>query len=231
MVGGVPILLAFGSGSVSTVNPCGFAMLPAFVSFFLGEKEQERTSTLRRLVRAFAVAGLVTLGFVLVFGAIGAVISLGTRSVVRYIPWITLGVGVILIAVGAAILAGRSFSFGLHPIGRVEGHSNRSMVVYGVGFGLASLGCMLPVFLIVVGGALATGGFLSSLVVFLTYALGMGVVLLGVTLATTLGKGALVRWFKRAVPYVELVSGLGLLGAGAYLVYREVAFLRFTGWF
>lgn len=230
MAAEVPIALALGSGAVSTVNPCGFAMLPAFVGFFLGESEVDGTNTLRRLLRALVVAGLVTAGFVVVFGTIGAGISLGSRSVVRYLPWVSLGVGAVLIAVGAAMLGGRSFSFGLHPVTSVAGGRNRSMVLYGIGYGLASVGCTLPVFLIVVGGALSTDGFLASLTVFLAYAIGMGAVLLGVTLATALGKGVIVRWFRQAVPYVEVLSGLGLLIAGAYLVYREVSFLRFTGW-
>lgn len=227
----VPFFLAFGSGSVSTVNPCGFAMLPAFVSFFLGEDEAETTTTGRRMLRALTVAGLVTIGFVIVFGAIGVLISLGSRSIVRYVPWVALGVGVILIAVGAATLAGRSFSYGLHPITKLEGRGNRAMLTYGVGFGLASLGCTLPVFLVVVAAALSTGGFLSGLAVFLIYALGMGAVLLAVTLATAIGKTVIVRFLRRSLRYVEVISGFGLLGAGAWLVYREVSFLRFVGWF
>ena len=31
-----PLALAFTAGMVATVNPCGFAMLPAYLSFFLG---------------------------------------------------------------------------------------------------------------------------------------------------------------------------------------------------
>ena len=31
-----PLAYAFGVGMVATVNPCGFAMLPAYLSFFLG---------------------------------------------------------------------------------------------------------------------------------------------------------------------------------------------------
>jgi cytochrome c-type biogenesis protein len=225
----IPLLLGFASGAVSTVNPCGFAMLPAFVAFFLGEREEAGVTVAGRLVRALAVAGMVTVGFVVVFGSIGALIALGSEAIVGFIPWIALGVGVVLILVGAAILAGRSFTFGLHPVDRIEGRGNRAMVTYGVGFGLASVGCTLPVFLVVVAGALAASGFVSGLMVFLAYALGMGTVLLGVTVATALGKTAIVGWFRRVLPHVELVSGVGLLVAGAYLVYREIAFLRFTG--
>jgi len=38
-----PLAFAFGAGMVATVNPCGFAMLPAYLSFFLGI-EDERAS-------------------------------------------------------------------------------------------------------------------------------------------------------------------------------------------
>jgi cytochrome c biogenesis protein CcdA len=229
MGGEISLVLALGSGSLSAVNPCGFGLLPAFVSFFLGEHEEGRTGLASRLLRAVVVSALVATGFVLVFGAIGTAISLGSRSIVRYIPWLGLGVGVVLVGVGAAMLAGRSLSFGVHPVKRVAGRSNRSMVVYGVGYGLASAGCTLPVFLVVVAGALAAGGVVSGVSVFLTYALGMGLVVLAVATATAVGKGAIVRWFRAALPYVERVSGVGLLLAGGYLVFREIAFLRFVG--
>ena len=225
----IPFLLALGSGSVSAVNPCGFGLLPAFVAFFLGEREEGEIRLPARLLRALFVAGLVTTGFVLVFLPIGAAVSVGSRAIVRYVPWLGLGVGVVLIGAGAAVLAGRSITAPLHPVRRMAGRSNRSMVVYGAGYGLASVGCTLPVFLVVVGGAVTAGGLLPGLGVFLAYALGMGLVILAVTTATALGKDVIVRWFRRILPHVERVSGLGLLLAGAYLVYREVAFLRFAG--
>ena len=31
-----PLAYAFTAGAVATVNPCGFAMLPAYLSYFLG---------------------------------------------------------------------------------------------------------------------------------------------------------------------------------------------------
>ena len=31
-----PLALAFAAGLVATVNPCGFAMLPAYLSYFMG---------------------------------------------------------------------------------------------------------------------------------------------------------------------------------------------------
>ena len=38
-----PFALAFAAGLVSTVNPCGFAMLPAYLSYFVGLTEEDRS--------------------------------------------------------------------------------------------------------------------------------------------------------------------------------------------
>ena len=35
--------LAFGAGLVATINPCGFAMLPAYLSYFMGIQSEERS--------------------------------------------------------------------------------------------------------------------------------------------------------------------------------------------
>ena len=47
-----PLAYAFGVGMVATFNPCGFAMLPAYLSYFLGlegaERPDERASGVRR---------------------------------------------------------------------------------------------------------------------------------------------------------------------------------------
>src|SRR6476661_3146053 len=37
----LPFGYAFGAGMVAAVNPCGFVMLPAYLSLYLGLQEQE----------------------------------------------------------------------------------------------------------------------------------------------------------------------------------------------
>ncbi|MBA2575429.1 MAG: hypothetical protein H0V05_02115 [Euzebyaceae bacterium] len=38
----VPFALAFTAGLVASVNPCGFAMLPAYLSFLIGSDDRDR---------------------------------------------------------------------------------------------------------------------------------------------------------------------------------------------
>src|SRR5260370_11333904 len=71
--------LAFSAGLLASVNPCGFAMLPSMVSFYLGQGEEDYAarSLWRRAGEGLALGALVTAGFLLVFVLAGGVGSGG----------------------------------------------------------------------------------------------------------------------------------------------------------
>ena len=54
LTGALPVGLAFGAGMIAAVNPCGFAMLPAYLSLYLGAEESDfgKRSSWARLLRA-----------------------------------------------------------------------------------------------------------------------------------------------------------------------------------
>ena len=132
---------AFAAGLVATVNPCGFAMLPAYLSYFLGD-ETERSRPVA-LARALRISGLVSLGFLVVFGAAGVLLTLGVRAIVTFIPWLALAVGVALVVFGVAVYRGRYLTVSLG-----SGRVNRTSVFgFGVSYAVASLSCTLPIFL------------------------------------------------------------------------------------
>ena len=70
------MIFAFTAGLLSTVNPCGFAMLPAYLSFFMGLEDEDAP---RRVVvgRALKIGLIMSAGFVAVFTVIGGAIQLG----------------------------------------------------------------------------------------------------------------------------------------------------------
>ncbi|MFB3120064.1 MAG: cytochrome c biogenesis CcdA family protein, partial [Stenotrophomonas maltophilia] len=104
-----PLGFAFAAGLASAVNPCGFAMLPAYLGLYLGgdDKANEEVRTGRQVARALLVGGAVTAGFVVLFGSAGTIISLGARSfVVQVLPWLGLAVGIVLAFAGAWMVGG-----------------------------------------------------------------------------------------------------------------------------
>ncbi len=52
-----PLAYAFTAGAVATVNPCGFAMLPAYLSYFLGIEVAKGTEDDRRASVGTALLG------------------------------------------------------------------------------------------------------------------------------------------------------------------------------
>jgi cytochrome c biogenesis protein CcdA len=222
----LPFGYAFGAGMVTTVSPCGIVMLPAYVSLYLGTKEEGlwAKSSLRRATRALIMSGVVTLGFIIFFGIMGAALSLGGQFLLVYIPWAAVIIGVILILLGIYLLAGGHLYTNLPA--RLAGHLGengdlgiKGFFIFGIAYGIAVLSCTLPIFLVVVGSALATRGFTSGLLQFVSFALGMGFIIAIVTIGSTLFKETINRWLRRLVPVVARFSGLLLIFAGGYILY------------
>ncbi len=221
---GSTVSFAFVAGTVATVNPCGFALLPAYLARRVGVEDGARPSA-DAVSRALLVGGVTTAGFMLVFGTIGTAIGLGARELTRALPWAGLVIGVALVLAGAAVLAGAHLRLRLPQLRyRSAGGGLRGDVLFGVGYGTASLSCTLPIFLAATGSAV-TGSVAGSALSFLAYAAGMGTILTALAVAATLSQQGLARSLRRLVPYVNRTSGALLLLAGAYVVYYWAFFL------
>jgi cytochrome c biogenesis protein CcdA len=154
----LPVGVAFAAGMVAAVNPCGFAMLPAYLSLYLGAGEEGfgRRSPVVRLLRALLVGLTVSSGFVLLFGAAGILISAGATLLVDVMPALGIVIGGLLVLSGLWMLAARTPHAGV--FGRLAGQLGDPGTVgvpgffmFGLAYEAASLSCTLPVFLAVVG--------------------------------------------------------------------------------
>ena len=222
----LPFGFAFGVGMVAAVNPCGFAMLPSYLSLYLGAHEEEfgKRSSVTRLLRALLVGATVSSGFVLLFGLAGLVISAGGTLLLEVMPALGIVIGGVLVLVGLWMLVGGTLHAGSFErfAGRMGDPRNVSVpgfFLFGLTYGAASLSCTLPAFLAVVGSSLASGGVLAGAGRFFGFGLGMAAVLVSLTLALAFFKQGLVRWLRRAVPYVRLASAILLVLAGAYVIF------------
>ena len=222
-----PLGFAFAAGMASAVNPCGFAMLPAYLSLYLGSSEEgdEDVHPVRHLGRALLVGGSVTAGFVVLFGTAGTVIGLGARSfVVDVLPWLGLVIGIVLAIGGSWMLGGGKLYTGFAArasahIGDPSQVRPRGYFLFGLSYGTASLSCTLPIFLAVVGTTLAVTSIPTSLGQFFLYALGMGTVIMALTLGMAFFKGAMVSAMRKALPYIQPVGSWLMVVAGAYIVF------------
>ena len=182
-----------------------------------------------RLARAMVISMAVTAGFVLLFGSVGLVVAAGGQFVVDVMPWVGLSIGALLTLLGLWLLVGRnSIYFGVAQrvsarINVAGRHRIPSFFMFGVAYGLASLSCTLPIFLIVVVSSGVAGSFLDGVLQFVAYAIGMGVVLMALTLGTAVFKGAVAGFLRSTLPYVERVSALLITLAGLFIVYYWIS--------
>ena len=222
----LPFGYAFSAGMVTAVSPCGIAMLPVYASLYLGAEQAEfwAKSSLRRFARALTMSAMVTLGFVALFGIIGAILSIGGQFLLTFIPWLAILIGVALILLGIYLVTGGQVYTNL-PTRLSNQLSNngklniKGFIAFGITYGIAALSCTLPVFLAVVGSAMVMKGFILGLLQFVSFALGMGFVIATVTLGSVLFKETIHRWLHRLVPTVARLNGFLLILAGGYILY------------
>ena len=209
----------------SAVNPCGFAMLPAYLGLLVGDGTGGRRHRTRdRFALGLLVAGTVTAGFVVLFALIGLFIGLAAQLLVGVFPWIGLGVGVALVAVAAYRLWGGALYSAVpeQVAARLDrpGETNlRGYLLFGLSYGIASLSCTLPIFLAVVGGTVTAGSLAPSLLQLALYGLGMGTVITMLTLAVAIFSTAVVRRMRGWSRFVGPIGTLLLFAAGSYIVY------------
>jgi hypothetical protein len=142
-----------------------------------------------------------------------------TRSVYDVAPWISLVIGFGLVAFGIALLAGFEFTVRaprLDKGGRTRGLG--SMALFGVSYAVASIGCELPLFLAAMSGVFGRS-FASGIAYFIAFALGFGVVLVGLTVALAMARQSMVHGLRQVLPYVSRIAGALLVVTGAYVAW------------
>lgn len=228
VAGLLPVGFACAAGMVASVNPCGFFMLPAYISYHLGTEEAGfyQQPAVRRLLNGLLLGAVTTAGFFVVFALVGGIISAGGQWLARVFPFAGVAIGALMILVGLWLLVTHR-TLGIIAASRVTvtpQRNLRNVFLYGVVYAIGSLSCTLPIFLVVVGSSLASQGLLASFSQFISYAMGMGTILVGVTIGAALFQGVVARWLRKAIPYVHRASALFMVGAGAYLIYYWVFF-------
>ncbi len=221
-----PLAAAFTAGMIAVVNPCGFAMLPAYLGYFLGTDRGEDDAGVG-MARALVVGGAVTAGFLVIFGIAGMIVSWTSVALGEFTPYLTVVIGLVLVGVGIAFVAGWEPKLALPRLdkgGRTRGLW--SMFVFGISYAIASLSCTIGPFTAVVAQTFARESVASGVITFVAYGLGMGLLLMALTVSLALARQGLLVKLRRALPYVTRVSGVIMVVMGLYLAWYGVYEVR-----
>lgn len=217
-----PYGLALGAGLLAAVNPCGFALLPAYLSMLvLGDGPAAGPGPLAPVGRALALTGAMTVGFVAVFGTFGLLAAPAADAIARRLPWVSVLIGLSLVVAGGWLLAGRQLPTFTPKVATGPAVRLRfaSMALFGAAYAIASLGCTIGPFLAVVVAGFRAGSAASGVGLFVAYALGMGLAVGAAALAVALARESLVRRTRRAAPLLGRIAGLLLVLTGGYVAW------------
>ena len=238
------LLYPYTLGMMAAVNPCGFPLLPAYLELFVGSSDRPATDATdatdttdppaARAGRAVTAGAFATIGFLALFGPLGLITQFGwttlaghSASLSRY-PMAALGVAMVVL--GALTLTGRSPKLPLPELGTGAGLRRPvGLAVFGFSYGVASIGCALPLF---IGGVATSFGHANSVRAvsgLLVYGLGMGTILAALAIGIALlGRGA-GRHLRAASRWVPVAGGVILVTVGAYLTWYWITDIASPG--
>lgn len=168
--------------------------------------------------RGAAFGLLATLGFLTIFLLVGLPIAFLARALAAYLPYLAILVGATLAILGVLMLAGKHLAPRL-PVVTTDTTTRQGFVLFGVGYGLASLSCTFPIFLAVMAAGLLAGGFASGMAVFAAYATGKAILLVGITAASVAGGDATRAKLGRLAPTIARAAANLMIASGVYIAY------------
>jgi cytochrome c biogenesis protein CcdA len=216
------LTLAFTAGLLAPVNPCGFALLPAYLAHTATARPDAAFP--QRLLRSLAAGAALAAGFALTLSTAGLAISAGAHQLIRAAPWLGFTVGVLLVLLGLAGLAGRGprLRLRLHlptitPRISSGTAGSRRWALFGVGYAAASLACTIAVLLAVITQAQASTTIAGQVAVFAAYATGSIALLLVLSAAAAIAGTALARWARTLARHQARITAALLLLTGGYV--------------
>ncbi|WP_207553953.1 cytochrome c biogenesis CcdA family protein [Mycobacteroides abscessus] len=212
--------LAFAAGLIAALNPCGFALLPVYLALVVrgpGAEIGKSQALARAVIATVVMAG----GFVAVFTVFGLLTVSAASVIQRYLPFVTVVFGIGLVILGLWLLAGRDIIALMPKVLDTNAPTTRlgSMFGYGVGYAVASLSCTIGPFLAVTSTTFESGSLFDGVMVYLAYASGITLVVGTLAVSTALASTMLLKAMRRALPYLNRVSGAILIVVGAYVGY------------
>jgi cytochrome c biogenesis protein CcdA len=218
--------IAFVAGVFATFNPCGFAMLPAYLSLAILDA-QKLTSRRTQIFKALKFSGLMGVGIVGVFAIFSLVIFPISTSIQKYLPYVTSLLGLVILLFGTAlifkgpVLLKKIWSPNVPPTG-----SWTTYILYGVTFALGSISCTIGPFLAVTSTALGAS-LVESLLTYVFYGLGFVATISVLAIFTALSKDLLIKKIRGAGGALEKFMGGLMALIGLYLIYFGINELAF----
>ncbi len=216
---------SFIQGVFAFLAPCAVALLPGYIVAFISRSGGSDPGITTRIFKGLKLA-LLSIAGILVIYAIAAVLIVSAAQLLKsYMMWITIGMGGILIIIGILMASGKSFSFTLNVNHVTPKSEIAEAFVFGVAYAIGALGCLFPLFLVVATQAIAAPSAWTGAGYFAAYFSGMSLMMIGAILLSVLARDFLMKYLRKILPHMEMVTGWLLIVAGGYVIYYQKVLL------
>ena len=218
------ILTSIGIGLLATTSPCVFPLYPGYLAYISASQidENGKKQTAKPYFLGFFVL-LGVLSMMLLLGAIIAALSLSIGSALSVVVPLA---DLIMIVLGIMLIFDKN-PFKAIPQIRVPvlTHPFANAFVYGLLYGPIALPCSGPLVISIFAISLQSAAFLDRLSTFLWFGFGFGLPLLVLSFLGGALQRPITRFFARYSRWVNLASGLLILGLGIYDLYINWHFI------
>ncbi len=222
------LVFSFSAGILAFFSPCSFPLLPAYISYFFSEfreLDDSKENSAKAIKWGLGFGFSASLGFITIFILIG-IISSSIGSVMNeYFPYLAIFMGIVIIILGIIMLLEIPLSLKLPIKFNFKKTGYSGFFLFGIAYALVSLSCVFPIFLMVVLTTFTTQGFLSGILIFILYGLGMSLFMMIITTIVISSRHQLAKRFDMILPYVNRIGGFIMVFAGIWLIYNELLLL------
>ena len=244
------LLIAIIAGIAAFFNPCNFAVLPAYLSYYysISEKTTKPKNKLKTILLYGLAAALGIVVFNLILGSLIGLLGAGfgkSFALAGETPNLLTGlfvrvfrgtIGSILIILGYLHFSGIGFHLGfLDRLSKKFSESKQKnpykrLFAFGFIYNAIGIGCSGPILAGLSVFAFGSGGFYTALFAFFLFSLTMAFLMVFISLLVGLSKGTLISKLGTSAPAIKKISGSILILVGLLLLLSSIytqQFVRF----
>ncbi|MEX0721582.1 MAG: cytochrome c biogenesis CcdA family protein [Balneolaceae bacterium] len=216
------VYFSFLQGVVAFFAPCAVVLLPGYIIVYISRSSADQPKLSTKLKRGLKLSLLSIMGILLIYAIAGVLIILASQLLKEYMKWITVAMGGVIIVLGFLMIAGKNLTFSIN----MNNTTNKSEVIeaftFGMAYAVGALGCLFPLFLIVATQAMAAPSILQGASYILAYFAGISLMMIAAIMLSTFAKDLLMKYLRKILPHMEVITGVLLILAGAYVIYYQM---------
>ena len=231
----------------SFFSPCSFPLLPGYVAHIIGvdldakqkeeEEEEAETSISLKHTLLYPLLGLSG-GFGILFSylILGVIVSSVGRAIMPFLVYALPIIGGIFIILGIVMFTNFEIPFSRilewlrKEQMKIDKKEKRPTVfrkifstfLYGLGYGIASLGCNGPIFLAFSLQVSGQETIMKMIFAYLAFSLSIILLMVGITIILIFSRDVIIKKLKASTAVIKRISGVIMLLVGIYLILEFV---------